>query len=316
MNRLIPKIAAALAAASLSHAQVAYTGGVYLQDFNTLPGTTDNTANLAWTDNVTLPGWYANKSSFSVTAGTLGGTAAAFSPTAAANPNNVGLFSFGTAASNDRGLGSRATGAIAGNNPVLYGVRLVNTTGQTLTSFTVSYTGEQWFKSGKTTADTLLMDYQIGASDISSGTWTAATGGTFTSLINTTTAATVAGNTAANRRGIAAKVTGITWAPGAELWVRFRDTDETGDEQGLAVDDFHFFAEPESGLFFNGSTSYVTMGFGAATAATLGASSFTVECRVMRTGPGVTASTGTGARPGLRQRRGDPGDRAAWRPGD
>lgn len=294
MKRYVfPTLALLAALASPARAQVAYNGGVYSQNFDSLPGTTNNTLNAAWTDNSMLPGWYANKAALTVTDGTVGGTAATFSPTAAANTNNVGLFSFGTAASTDRALGSRATAAVAGNNPVLYGVRLVNNTSQTLTSFTVTYTGEQWFKTGKTTADTLLMDYQVGASDITSGTWLAATGATFTSLINTTTAATVAGNAAANRRGLAAKVTGVSWAPGAELWVRFRDADEAGDEQGLAVDDFSFVADNESGVFLNGSTSYGTMGFGA-TAASLNASNFTIECRFMRTGPGVTASTGNG----------------------
>ncbi len=292
MNRLIPKIlAAALTAVASSHAQVSYTGGVYNQDFNTLPGTTNNTLNAVWTDNSTLPGWYASKAGFGVTDGTIGGTAATFLATNVAN--NVGLFSFGTAGNADRALGSRATSQVAGNDPVLYGLRLVNNTAQTLTSFTVSYTGEQWYKSGDTTADTLLVDYQLGAAGISSGTWTAATGGTFTSLINTATAATVAGNTAANRRGIATKVAGVSWAPGAELWVRFRDANDSGDEQGLGVDDFSFIADNESGLFLNGSTSYVTMGQGA-TSAALNASSFTVECRFMRTGTGATASTGTG----------------------
>ena len=44
MHRLLPRIiVAALAAASacLSHAQVNYSGGVYVQNFNTLAGTTD-----------------------------------------------------------------------------------------------------------------------------------------------------------------------------------------------------------------------------------------------------------------------------------
>lgn len=296
MNRPIRRIFAAAfsaAAACVASAQINYNGGVYRQTFDALPGTTNNTLNQAWTDNVTLPGWYANKATFSVTDGTVGGTAATFAPTAAANPSNVGLFSFGTAASADRALGSRASAAVAGNDPVLYGVRLVNNTGGTLTSFTVTFTGEQWFKTGKTTADTIMLDYQIGATGITSGTWTNASGGTFTSLINTATAATVAGNTAANRRGVAVKITGVTWAAGQELWLRFRDTDEIGDEQAMAIDDFHFIADNESGLFFNGSTAYMTMGFGA-TAASLNASSFTIECRFMRTGPGVTASTGTG----------------------
>ena len=298
MNRFASQLLTAATAifglaASTALAQVSFTGLPYKQDFNTLPGATNNTLNQTWSDNSTLPGWYAGKTTFSVTDGTIGGTAPTFSPTAASNTNNVGLFSFGTASSTDRALGSRATAAVAGNDPVLYGVRLVNNTGKTLTSFTVTYTGEQWFKTGKTTADTLLLDYQIGATSLAGGTWTNATGGTFTSLINTATAATLAGNTAANRRGIAVKVTGISWAPGAELWVRFRDADDTGDEQGLAVDDFYFLADDDSGLFLNGSTGYVTMGQGA-TVSSLNASSFTVECRFMRTGPGVTASTGTG----------------------
>lgn len=279
--------------AGLAQAQVSYTGGVYSQNFDTLPGATNNTLNTTWSNNSTLAGWYANKTAFSVTDGTIGGTAATFSPTAAANTNNVGLFSFGTAASTDRALGSRATAAVAGNNPVLYGVRLINSGTTTLTSFTVTFTGEQWFKTGKTTADTVLLDYQIGATGIDTGTWVNASGGTFTSLINTATAAVVAGNTAANRRGIAVKVTGVSWAPNTELWVRFQDTDNTGDEQGMAIDDFYFTAENESGVFFNGSTSYITMGQGA-TASALNTSSFTVECRFIRTGPGVIASTGTG----------------------
>lgn len=293
MNRLLSKfLVAALFAATacVSHAQVSYTGGVYGQNFNTLAGTTNNTSGVEWTDNSTLPGWYASKSTYSVTDGTLGGSAAAYTATNTAA--NVGLFSFGTASNTDRALGSRATALVAGNDPVLYGVRLVNNTTQTITSFSVIYTGEQWFKTGKTTADTLLLDYQVGATDLSAGTWTTAAG-TFTSPINTATAATVAGNTAANRRGVAAKVTGVSWAPGTELWIRFRDTDETGEEQGLAIDDFYFVADNESGIFLNGSTSYVTMGFGSA-ASSLNVSSFTIECRFIRTGPGVTASTGTG----------------------
>ncbi len=282
-----------MALAASAQAQVSYTGGVYSQNFDSLLGTTNNTLNSTWTDNVTLPGWYSNKTTFSVTDGTVGGTAATFDSTSA-TVNNVGMFSFGTASSTDRALGARATSNFAGNDPVLYGVRLVNNTSQTLTKFTVTYTGEQWFKSSVATAHTLLLDYQLGATAISTGTWPAATSATFTAPIATgTTATALNGNTTANRTARVAVVTGLSWAPGQELWIRFRDANESGNEQGLAVDDFSFLADDESGLFFNGSSSYVTMGFGA-TAASLNASNFTVECRFMRTGPGVTASTGTG----------------------
>lgn len=279
-------------AATSATAQVSYTGRVYSQDFNSLPGTANATAQ-PWTDNATLPGWYASKTTFGVTDGTLGGTASAFDSTSS-NADNVGLFNFGTAGSTDRALGSRATSNFAGNDPVLYGVRLVNNTGQTLTRFTVTYTGEQWYASTQSAAHTLLLDYQLGATSISAGTWSAVTAGTFTAPISTgSTARALNGNTTANRTVKAAVVTGVSWAPGQELWIRFRDANESGNEQGLGVDDFSFMADNETGLFFNGSTSYVTMGYGAA-ASSLNASSFTIECRFMRTGPGVTASTGTG----------------------
>ncbi len=275
--------------ASLAQAQVSYTGGVYSQDFNTLQGTTNNTTGVAWADNSTLAGWYSSHTSYGVTNGTMGGTAATFDGTSVAA--NVGLFSFGTAASTDRALGSRATSGVAGNTNIYYGVRLVNNTAQTITSFSVMLTGEQWHKNGATTAHTLPVQYQLGATSISTGTWTSVA--TFTSLVNTATIASLDGNAVANRRGMAGRITGISWAPGTELWVRVADGNESGNEQAMAIDDFAFIADDESSLFFNGNSSYVSMGFGAATAS-LNTSSFTVECRFMRTGPGVTASTGTG----------------------
>lgn len=294
MIRSFTRILFALTAllAAVSHAQVNYTGGVYSQNFDTLPGTTNNTLNEAWTDNTTLAGWYASKTTFSVTNGTIGGTATTFNPTTAGNDNNVGLFSFGTAASADRALGSRATTTsdIAGNDPVLYGVKLVNNSGATLTKFTIIYTGEQWFKSTQASAHTLSLDYQLGAADIISGSWTAVSAGAFTGPISAgVTATALDGNAVANRRVIVAVVSGISWAPGQSLWIRFRDAEQTGFEQGLAVDDFAFLADTELGLFFNGSTSFVTMG---AATATLGAGSFTIECRFLKTGAGVSTTTG------------------------
>jgi len=155
--------------------------------------------------------------------------------------NNVGLFSFGTAGSADRALGSRATAAVAGNDPVLYGVRLVNNTGKNTHELHRHLTGEQWFKIGKTTADTLLLDYKFGASDIASGTWTAATGGTFTSLINTATAATFRAiprqSPRPRREG-----QGVSWAPGAgTLGALPRHGQHPATSRPLAVDDFYFF---------------------------------------------------------------------------
>ena len=275
-----------------AQAQVNYSGGVYAQNFDAMPGTTNNSVNVAWTDNVTLPGWYASKTTFGVTDGTLGGTAASFDSTSS-SADNVGLFSFGEAASTDRALGSRATSNGSGNDQILYGVRMINNTGQTLTRFTVTYTGEQWFKSSSGNAHSLLLDYQLAASGIAAGTWNSVAA-TFTSPIVGATPTALNGNLPENRAVKVAVVTGVTWAPGQELWLRIRDDNESGPEQGMAVDDFHFLADNETGLFFNGSSSYVTMGNGAASATAFGASDFTVECRFLRTGTGTAASSGAG----------------------
>ncbi len=294
MNRSFAPIAFAfiLAAASTTHAQVSYTGGVYSQNFDTLQGTTNNTTGVAWADNSTLPGWYAALTTgavatYGVTNGTIGGTAATFDGTSVAN--NVGLFSFGTSASTDRALGSRATSAVTGHGTVAYGVRLVNNTAQTITAFNVMFTGEQWHKNGGTTAHTLPLQYQLGATSVTSGSWNAVA--TFSSPINTTTIASLDGNASVNRRGVAGRITGISWAPGAELWLRIADGNESGNEQAMGIDDFIFTTEGQSALFFDGGSNHVTMG---AATSTLGASVFTLESWIFRTGNGTTTSTGTG----------------------
>ena len=299
MNRsLIPTtLAALLAVVPLVHAQVSYTGGVYSQNFDTLQGTTNNTIGVVWTDNSTLPGWYAALTTglvatYAVTNGTIGGTATTFddtdgSPTT--NINNVGIFSFGTSSFSDRALGSRSTSNWTGHATVAYGVRLVNSTAQTITAFNVSFTGEQWHKNGGTTAHALPLQYQLGATSITSGSWS--TVATFSSPINTTTIASLDGNASANRRGVAGRITGISWAPGAELWLRIADGNESGSEQALGIDDFIFTTEGQSALYFNGGSNHVTMG---AATSTLGASVFTLESWIFRTGNGTTTSTGTG----------------------
>ncbi|MEY2880569.1 MAG: Leukotoxin, partial [Verrucomicrobiota bacterium] len=279
---------AAFAFVSSARAQIAYTGSGYVQNFDRLALAPNNATGQPWTDNVTIPGWYADRASYGITAGTLGGTAADFDDPAVAA--NSGLFSFGTSAAADRALGLRASPSA----PARAGVRLINRTGRTLTRFSFTYVGEQWFRSSATTAQTLAVDFQLGATALSAGTWTAIPNATFTSPITatatTTTAASLNGNTAANRTVRTATVTGLAWAPGQELWVRFSNSPATGPAHGLALDDFAFWTGEDAALFFNGTTSYVTMG----RALELGLSVFTLECWFFQTGVGANANTGTG----------------------
>ena len=274
-------------------AQVSYTGGVYSQNFDTMPGVPNNTINVSWVDNTTLPGWYANKTTFSITDGTIGGAAATFDDTSLAE--NVGLFSFGGAILTDRALGSRATSSVAGNDPILYGVRLVNGTSHTLTKFTITYTGEQWLESSSGHAHSLSFDYQLSATNMIDGVWTPVTSATFTAPISNGPEPTaLVGSVPGNQSVLVGVVSAVEWTPGQELWLRFRDNNESGREQGLGVDDFSFLADNETGLFLNSSSSYVSMGNGPQSATAFGAADFTVECRFLRTGNGIPESSGAG----------------------
>jgi|GEM_PF-828168 len=109
--------------------------GAYVQNFNSLPTTGTN----PWTNNSTLPGWYANYGTTDPT-NTYANLvcAAAMYRT---NFSNSVLYSVpqhfdnNTSSSSYRALGFTPSGGIQGNT----GLRFVNNSGSTITGFTVSY---------------------------------------------------------------------------------------------------------------------------------------------------------------------------------
>jgi len=210
-------------------AQVPFSGGAYIQNFDTLAQS--GTAN-AWTDNTTLPGWYAGQSAGTF-AGYNGGTG---SSTAGA------LYSLGSAAvPGDRALGSLASN---GTGNFGYGVRFANDTAQTITNITVTYTGEQWRNGGNTTPQTLSFSYRVSNSPITTpdapntGSWTSVSALSFTSPIATSSGAALDGNVAANRHVFSSiELTGASVAPGQEIFLRWLDLNDAGNDHGLAVDD-------------------------------------------------------------------------------
>src|SRR5205085_3350091 len=109
------------------------------QTFDTLA--TTGTAN-AWADDTTLPGWYSQF------------TAVTTNPTtyrADTGTSNTGaIYSYGVAGTN--AVTERAFGSVASGTPgdIYNAFKLTNNTGQTITSLTVSYTGEQWRQGGCT----------------------------------------------------------------------------------------------------------------------------------------------------------------------
>src|SRR5262249_28939957 len=97
------------------------------ENFDTLISTSSTT----WVNNSTIPGWY--------TARTGTGTTIVADAGASSAGN---LYSYGSAGSTDRALGSVGSGNAAAGS-FFWGVRLTNNTGSTINSVTVSYAGEE-----------------------------------------------------------------------------------------------------------------------------------------------------------------------------
>jgi hypothetical protein len=212
-------------AALTNGGSIAALGVLLTENFDTLATTGTN---LTWTDNSTIPGWYSTRTTYNSGTG---------------SSNTGALYSFGVAGTNpvtDRALGSVASG---GTGTVFQAARLTNNTGSTITSLDISYAGEQWRNGGNTSAQTLTFQYQVASAGVITGAniptsgWTTVPALSFTSPVTGATAATLDGNAAANRTTIAGTLT-VTVNNGQEIWLRWQDVDDSGNDHGLAIDDF------------------------------------------------------------------------------
>lgn len=149
-------------------------------------------------------------------------------------------FLWGATGSNERALGSFASGSLTSQ----FGLQLVNNSGATITGFTLTYDGEQWKDGGSSAAvlNTLAFSYAIGAASLTSGSYVNDTTLDFTALVNNTSAdAAKDGNNASFRTaGITDTLTGLSWGVGQSLWLRWTDINDPGNDDGLGVDNVSF----------------------------------------------------------------------------
>lgn len=210
--------------------------GFSTQNFDALP----DSGTPTWTDNVTIPGWSAQRTGNGTTITSNTGSS-----------STGALYSYGT--TTDRALGSLgSSNASAGS--FAFGVSFKNDTGGPLTLTTLSYAGEQWRNGGGGNSQSITFSYQIGNSSVTSLTpgsdsgWTPVSALDFTSPVNTTGAGLLDGNAAANRSLRSANLN-LQLAPGQWIAFRWRDIDHSGSDHGLAIDDFRLDwslpAEPE-----------------------------------------------------------------------
>ena len=102
----------------------------YTQNFNGL-----GTSSVAWVNDATIPGWYAQINN--------GTTATGNAQAADGNTVLSGLLNLGSSGAADRALGSKATstGNLAN---ISYGVHFQNTGTRPLLVTQITYTGELW----------------------------------------------------------------------------------------------------------------------------------------------------------------------------
>jgi hypothetical protein len=153
-------------------------------------------------------------------------------------------YSFGASGNPERAWGGLNSGSM---DTVNIGAQYTNNTGSTVTSLTITYTGEQWRKaSGRLIPDTLFFSYSTNATTLGNGTWTNVSSlnfltpsANFGSLV---TAGLLDGNLTANRQTISFTVTGLSIANGQSIWLKWFDTNIAGTDDGMAVDDVSIVA--------------------------------------------------------------------------
>ena len=246
-------------------------GGLYTEGFDGLPTILPSNANIqaasgsytnpyvnGWQDDTTtvdgdrigVPGWYLYHT---LDPGPENGANDHQRVRVGPGANTGSFWIFGaTAASPEKALGSLGSATVAGNGENMYiALRLVNGTAMTLNEFTLTFDGEQWRDGQSASPETMGFGYSLSATAadwFSTGAFTSVAAGNVTSPVfgGTGTAGTaVDGNAAGRIPDITVNVTGIAWAPGSDLWLRWGDPQLASlADDGLAIDNVRFVAVP------------------------------------------------------------------------
>lgn len=273
---LIALLAGAALSVALQPARAAVmyntTGSTYTQNFDTLPTAPLNASlgasPIGWKNddpappagNFSIVGWYL----FHPASLAEGGFDNHQRMRIGAGTANTGAFmSYGTGASTERTMGSLISSATVGTVPgqQYIGIRLTNNTSDILGEFTLSYDGEQWRDGGAAVPapKTLTVEYSTTAVAINdTPAYTAAPATlNFTTPVftNTGSGAAVDGNVAGKVSIGPVSVTGFAWAPGTDLWIRWKDPRNSGNNHATGVDNVSFTAtipEPASAMLLAG----------------------------------------------------------------
>jgi hypothetical protein len=224
----------------------------------------DVDASLSPEDDVSIRGWnlYHSVDLGAGDGGVNGNQRLRFGP---GNTSTGSFYAFAAGTSvtspgnSEKALGFLPSNALTGTPPAMpdptvnndhilfMALRVTNDTGQTLTEFTLSYDGEQWRDGGSATpaAQSIDFSYKINPTNIHQiAGFVDVPQLTFTSPVfaNTGGGAAVDGNGVGKTSIPAFTVTGLDWQPGQDLWLRWGDANNSGNDHGLAIDNVNFSA--------------------------------------------------------------------------
>ena len=197
--------------------QISITSGTtsITQDFNTL-------ANSGSSSDLPM-GWSISESGSSADAIYSAGTGS----------SSIGnSYSFGLANNTERALGGLRSGSLTPS----WGICFTNNTGNTITSFRITYKGETWRVGTSSRSDSILFEYNVNTTSITgSGTWTRFP---FLNYFNTPKMTSPLSGNVQDSALITSILSGLTIANGTSFCLRWIDFDASGSDDGMAIDDF------------------------------------------------------------------------------
>jgi hypothetical protein len=231
-------------ASAVSPSYISYTSGAYFQDFNTLPST-----GIFATSGFGQGPYYLTSAPINAS-GTTGWQIAAITgvdvklSTDAGAGNGGSNYNYGSTSATDRAIGCLASSSYLGS----VGAVLVNNSTGPLNKVTITYVGENWRRGGSGSFNKMLFSYKVGENSIKGAGFTVVPSLDFSTPTPVSgTAVALDGNAAANRTVITATFNlDNNWMPGQTLTIRWNDVDETGTDDGLAIDSLTFVAEGPS----------------------------------------------------------------------
>jgi len=198
-------------------AQVKLGGSTYSENFNTLAKSGNS--------NVLPDGWLMEE---------MGTNANNLYSASNGNPNAGDTYSFGATDDDERSLGCLQSGSLI----PAFGVGFTNTTNASFSAIKITYIGEQWRLGAINRLDRLDFQMSTDATNISNGTWKDIDSLDLIAPVKAGTVGPLNGNLPENKVLITYLIKDLNIEPGQKFYLRWKDFNATGADDGLGLDDF------------------------------------------------------------------------------